>query len=37
MANIMRQDTEIAIHDGKQMKAIAILTMVFLPGTFVAV
>ncbi|KAK0717787.1 hypothetical protein B0T26DRAFT_751809 [Lasiosphaeria miniovina] len=29
-------DTSIALRDGKQMKAIAVLTMIFLPGTFVA-
>ena len=34
---LSRQDTEIAIGDGKTMKAIAVLTMVFLPGTFIAV
>jgi len=34
---LSRKDTEIAIGDGKTMKAIAVLTMVFLPGTFIAV
>jgi hypothetical protein len=34
---LSRKDTEIASGDGKTMKAIAVLTMVFLPGTFVAV
>ncbi|KAK5662161.1 hypothetical protein OQA88_8066 [Cercophora sp. LCS_1] len=33
---LSRKDTEIAIGDGKTMKAIAVLTMVFLPGTFIA-
>ncbi|KXX75724.1 hypothetical protein MMYC01_207797 [Madurella mycetomatis] len=33
---LTRKDTEIAIGDGKTMKAIAVLTMVFLPGTFIA-
>ncbi|KAK1830136.1 hypothetical protein QBC39DRAFT_331863 [Podospora conica] len=35
-ARLSRQDTEIAIGDGKTMKAIAVMTMVFLPGTFIA-
>ncbi|KAK0649011.1 hypothetical protein B0T16DRAFT_124709 [Cercophora newfieldiana] len=34
---LSRKDTEIAIGDGKTMKAIAVLTLVFLPGTFIAV
>lgn len=33
---LSRKDTEIAIGDGKTMKAIAVLTMIFLPGTFIA-
>jgi hypothetical protein len=35
-ARLARLDTEIALRDGKQMKAIALLTMFFLPATFVA-
>ncbi|KAH0443077.1 hypothetical protein CcaCcLH18_01190 [Colletotrichum camelliae] len=35
-AHLSRVDTQIALRDGKQMKAIAVLTMVFLPATFVA-
>ncbi|KAK1752985.1 hypothetical protein QBC47DRAFT_387502 [Echria macrotheca] len=35
-AQLSRKDTEIAIGDGKTMKAIAVLTMIFLPGTFIA-
>jgi hypothetical protein len=34
---LSRKDTEIAIGDTKTMKAIAVLTLVFLPGTFIAV
>jgi hypothetical protein len=36
-AHLSRLDTGIALRDGKQMKAIAVLTMIFLPGTFIAV
>jgi len=36
-AGLSRIDTKIALQDGKQMKAIALLTMFFLPATFVAV
>lgn len=36
-AKLARLDTKIALRDGKHMKAIALLTMFFLPGTFVAV
>ncbi|KUI67974.1 hypothetical protein VM1G_02931 [Cytospora mali] len=32
-----KQDTEIAINDGKAMKTMAVVTMLFLPGTFFAV
>jgi hypothetical protein len=35
-SRLARLDTKIALRDGKQMKAIALLTMVFLPATFVA-
>ena len=35
--HLSRKDTEIAVGDGKTIKAIAVLTMVFLPGTFIAV
>ncbi|KAJ2902947.1 protein kinase [Zalerion maritima] len=35
-AHWTRRDQDIAIRDGKQMKSIALLTMVFLPATFVA-
>ncbi|KAM7187720.1 hypothetical protein V8F20_010857 [Naviculisporaceae sp. PSN 640] len=34
--NLSRMDTNIALRDGKQMKAIALLTMIFLPATFIA-
>ncbi|KAM7214969.1 hypothetical protein V8F06_009646 [Rhypophila decipiens] len=34
--NLSRMDTNIALRDGKQMKAVAVLTMIFLPGTFIA-
>jgi Mg2+ and Co2+ transporter CorA len=35
-SQLARLDTVTSLHDGKQMKAIALLTMVFLPATFVA-
>jgi hypothetical protein len=34
---LSRTDTRTALRDGKQMKAIALLTMIFLPATFLAV
>ena len=34
---LSRNDASIAINDGKLMKAIALLTMIFLPATFTAV
>lgn len=37
IAELARLDSLNAMRDGKQMKAIALLTMVFLPGTFIAV
>ncbi|KAF7558849.1 hypothetical protein G7046_g5316 [Stylonectria norvegica] len=36
LADIARNDANVAISDAKQMKAIAVLTMVFLPATAVA-
>jgi len=36
-ARLARIDTSAALRDGKQMKAVALLTMIFLPATFVAV
>ncbi|KAG7294472.1 hypothetical protein NEMBOFW57_004545 [Staphylotrichum longicolle] len=36
-ARLSRIDTSVALRDGKQMKAIALLTMIFLPATFVTV
>ncbi|KAF6821746.1 protein kinase [Colletotrichum musicola] len=35
-AHLSRLDTQIALRDGKQMKAVALLTMIFLPATFIA-
>lgn len=37
IAELARLDSLNAMRDGKQMKAIALLTMIFLPGTFIAV
>jgi hypothetical protein len=37
ITHLSRKDDEIAIGDGKTMKAIAAITMIFLPGTFIAV
>ncbi|KAK3381840.1 hypothetical protein B0H63DRAFT_524520 [Podospora didyma] len=36
LADIARHDSRITMMDGKQMKSIAVLTMILLPGTFLA-